>query len=403
MASEHELELISAYVDGELTGEELAAANQLLASRPDLRDYADELRELGQGLAGLPRESLGADFAASVMERIAQATPDWPIRDGLARVPTRGRGIWIRVVVGVLATAAAVTLMVRLGDWTRTPIAQVDPLLGDGAPVDPSRPGDTTPGDIPGDKPPGDGTPGAVLPDHVPGVELVGVAPNMMMVIEVQLTPMGTEQDVFRSAMEMGGIEFQGTIPVTAKLEGQLLRNRYFGPNAAEAQGPAAPTQAPFELVYVVARGRQIDRVYQHLLAGRKQGEVSRLMPDFAIYPGDFDLFKELQLDSELALAQATPSDIPAADPEGAQPGLRVRAQRLAMSMAFQSKLGLGLRAVGGAASALLQGAVASPNSNDTVAPDASPSPPTGDDPLVALQLDKMERQTFGVLFLIRQ
>ena len=62
-------ELISAYFDGELQGADLARAEQLLAASEASRQLLDELRALRGSLQGLPRQSLGADFADRVLRR----------------------------------------------------------------------------------------------------------------------------------------------------------------------------------------------------------------------------------------------------------------------------------------------------------------------------------------------
>ena len=62
-------ELISAYLDDELSREERLRAEQLLLDRADLRRLFEELRGLRQGLRSLPRFSLGDDFGASVLRK----------------------------------------------------------------------------------------------------------------------------------------------------------------------------------------------------------------------------------------------------------------------------------------------------------------------------------------------
>jgi hypothetical protein len=62
-------ELISAYLDDELSREERLRAEQLLLDRADLRRLFEELRGLRQGLRSLPKFSLGDDFGASVLRK----------------------------------------------------------------------------------------------------------------------------------------------------------------------------------------------------------------------------------------------------------------------------------------------------------------------------------------------
>src|SRR5690606_38168612 len=69
MSNERLRELISAYVDDELTADERMRAEQLLASDDALRQYRDELLQLRGALAQLPKYQLPAEFAAGVLQQ----------------------------------------------------------------------------------------------------------------------------------------------------------------------------------------------------------------------------------------------------------------------------------------------------------------------------------------------
>lgn len=62
-------ELISAYHDGEVTPDEAARAERLLADDPDCRQFYDELRALSSTLKSLPAESLGSEFQEQVLRQ----------------------------------------------------------------------------------------------------------------------------------------------------------------------------------------------------------------------------------------------------------------------------------------------------------------------------------------------
>ncbi len=66
-------ELLSAYVDGELTGEELAQVERRLADDPQSRQLVEELRALGQEIQSLPQETVGEDLRATIMQRAERA------------------------------------------------------------------------------------------------------------------------------------------------------------------------------------------------------------------------------------------------------------------------------------------------------------------------------------------
>jgi len=66
-------ELISAYLDGELSSEERARAERLVAEDADSRQLLEELRSLRDSISALPRHQLDANFAETIMDRAERA------------------------------------------------------------------------------------------------------------------------------------------------------------------------------------------------------------------------------------------------------------------------------------------------------------------------------------------
>ncbi|MGD0653738.1 MAG: zf-HC2 domain-containing protein [Thermoguttaceae bacterium] len=64
-------ELLSAYLDGELTADQRAQVEHLLATNPAAGKLLEELRSLSSALKSLPRQQLGEDLSENVL-RIAQ-------------------------------------------------------------------------------------------------------------------------------------------------------------------------------------------------------------------------------------------------------------------------------------------------------------------------------------------
>ena len=60
-------ELLSAYLDGELTAAEQAETERLLAASPAVRQLLDDLRALSAALQSLPQQKLGEDLSAQVL------------------------------------------------------------------------------------------------------------------------------------------------------------------------------------------------------------------------------------------------------------------------------------------------------------------------------------------------
>ena len=67
-------EILSAYLDGQVTGEERARVERLLAEDAEARQVLEELREVSQSVAGLPRHALPDDFAKQI-EASLEARP----------------------------------------------------------------------------------------------------------------------------------------------------------------------------------------------------------------------------------------------------------------------------------------------------------------------------------------
>ncbi len=141
MNIERQQELISAYLDGELTGDEQTAAEALLAESEDARRWLEELRGLQSRVRELPKFSLGADFSQAVLDQAERAMLSgagvgvaaggdsddneedsdetaedhdlhvfYAERDQVDRAAARRR----RIVWSVLAVAAALLIMVVL-------------------------------------------------------------------------------------------------------------------------------------------------------------------------------------------------------------------------------------------------------------------------------------------------
>ena len=68
-------ELLSAYLDGELSADERAAVEARLATDPAAQQLLHELRSVSQSVQALPTESLGRDLSEEIIRRAREATP----------------------------------------------------------------------------------------------------------------------------------------------------------------------------------------------------------------------------------------------------------------------------------------------------------------------------------------
>ncbi len=143
MTTEFPDELISAYLDGELTGDDKSRVEELLMDSVEHRRMFNELRALRDSLKSLPRYSLGDDFADKVVrqtERVmtVPVTPTdvWPVNESPVNLPSSNR----RVVWAMVAVAASLLIAIvypSLSGLLQNPKPEI-------ANVDPSEEGETT-------------------------------------------------------------------------------------------------------------------------------------------------------------------------------------------------------------------------------------------------------------------
>jgi hypothetical protein len=106
--TEKEVQLLSAYLDGEVSEKERAAASVLLASHPSASRFLDDLRNLKSLLHTLPQRPLPRRYTLTRQEALA-ASPGWMVRG-------------LRLLSGVSAAALAVILTLDLlGPFTASP------------------------------------------------------------------------------------------------------------------------------------------------------------------------------------------------------------------------------------------------------------------------------------------
>ncbi len=119
MTMEHREELISAYLDGEVTPEERAQVEQWLANDPAMRRLHDELRGVRDSVQALPRHALDLDLAPLVLRRAEQEVLSGEPRTGPVQIASTAnasvpswsaRRTWRRVLWPAVAIAAALAI-----------------------------------------------------------------------------------------------------------------------------------------------------------------------------------------------------------------------------------------------------------------------------------------------------
>ncbi|HWL10967.1 MAG TPA: zf-HC2 domain-containing protein, partial [Planctomicrobium sp.] len=115
-------ELLSAYLDGELSPSETASLEQRLSTDSSLREQLQELRELSQTLRQLPRSNAPAELHQSVMETIHRLPPITTTTSGAAKSSTKGfsllrRRWWTGVISAGLLLCLLSSLLITPREW----------------------------------------------------------------------------------------------------------------------------------------------------------------------------------------------------------------------------------------------------------------------------------------------
>lgn len=122
-------ELLSAYVDGELTAAERALVEERLRSDPTAAALVDELRSLSSAIKSLPRETLGRDLRAGVLAEVEQARADLDSHGPAAQshsttLPLTPVDRWAGIRRGLVWSALAIAATVLIAIFQPAELAQ---------------------------------------------------------------------------------------------------------------------------------------------------------------------------------------------------------------------------------------------------------------------------------------
>ncbi|MBA4104244.1 MAG: hypothetical protein C0485_00675 [Pirellula sp.] len=122
-------ELLSAYVDGELTAAEHALVEERLRSDPTAAALVDELRSLSSAIKSLPRETLGRDLRAGVLAEVEQARADLDSHGPAAQshsttLPLTPVDRWSGIRRGLVWSALAIAATVLIAVFQPAELAQ---------------------------------------------------------------------------------------------------------------------------------------------------------------------------------------------------------------------------------------------------------------------------------------
>ncbi len=251
--SEAEAELLSGYLDGEVSDEERQRVERGLSENAACRSQLEDLRTLGAELRGLSAFHLDAGFADRVLQRIEEesqtteptgsgTTPE--VQPARRFETPRDRSSWRGFVWTSLAVAAAIVLMVSL---RHVP----------------------TPGPTPGPISPGPLNSPLTLIDRK-------VWDRLVLVYEVSIDPEGVNSGVFFQLLKRHGIRILDTVPVPEREQRSLLKCRFLE-GAEVLDGGAAAGMDEIRLYLVYCSGRQAEAMWTELQHGPQGFASSRM------------------------------------------------------------------------------------------------------------------------------
>lgn len=217
-------ELVSAYVDGELEGDELKLVERLLAESAEHRQLLAEFQSLRASLWVLPTLKLPADFHTRVIERIEEShviPSKEPVRRAGGRPKIRP---WRSVLFAAASLAAVIALTVMLN-------------------------------------PPREARVGSRTLDTVP--VFLQVAPTYVLVYDVTVTSDGQKNKVIGTLLKQLGIVCDPAQRLDKKVARQLRAIR------ESKQAPGATEAVPYATDPATPKSTGKDTVEMSYLAGK--------------------------------------------------------------------------------------------------------------------------------------
>jgi anti-sigma factor RsiW len=267
-AAGDESELISAWVDGELSDSEQVAVQQRLAEDELLRRLFERLSTLQRRLALMPSYRLDDGFAARVIRQIESTSPgpsgtstEYSRDHGAIAVASRRvrrpRAVaWRAAFWTIAAIATAILLMVfvpRGVEPTGQPVAENSRMT---IPLDAVDP--------PVDTPPA--VPEAVSPDpEMSPFRFVSSLRNVQLVLvyEVLVTEEGVSNAAFSHLLRRHGIGFAETAVIKRREQEELLQQRFL--HDVQIADQRAAEMDRVDLFLVRTTGQTADAIYADL------------------------------------------------------------------------------------------------------------------------------------------
>ncbi|HJN10160.1 MAG TPA: zf-HC2 domain-containing protein [Pirellulaceae bacterium] len=253
-------ELLSAYLDNEVTDEERAKVERALADSPETRTSFESLKQVQARLRAIPRFTLADDFH----ERVVREAERRCATQGVA-TDTAGSAVtanWLRFatiaasVAAVLVVALVIAINQRGEEIVKNPNPNRTDLVQE------------------------DSLPPPVHPVSIPQRP----EPESVLVYDLAITSQGQIEDAFGKIVRQAGVAFdprKAGVQLGEDLRTDLLESRF---TAGVNETGVDRVNDPFDvvdMVYVQGTGPQIDEIYANLC----RHEQIRIVLDYAMKP----------------------------------------------------------------------------------------------------------------------
>lgn len=276
-------ELLSAYLDNEVTLEERAEAEKALADSPEARRSFESLKQLQARLQSVPRLTLPADFHDRVVQEAERRAGAREVAAFSAR-PV-GTTKWMRFAAVAVTVAAVLVVAVIIAVKPQDSGTAENPLPGEtDVVVQNPLPGETD--DVVQNPPlPDDNVQNPPLPDdNAIAKSEQRIDLPFIYVLDAAFTRQAQREGAFRKILKGVGVDFdpgQPDVKLDAKQRKDLLDTRLAAGVDQPAAGQVNEQFDIIEMVYMRATGSQIDEIYRQMV----QHPQVRVVSDVAFKP----------------------------------------------------------------------------------------------------------------------
>lgn len=268
-ANEHIDELLSGFLDGKLTAEEMRELDLAMSEDASLKVKLEDLRQLGSDLRSFPKRTLGPDFAnrvlvaaqreAAAMERAGSL--DKPLVQAVPTIPNEvRRGSWRPALASLAALAATLLFAAFISNWFTSPsgdLAQKDSPVEAGS-------AETSSDNLNPEKAPESETkvqnPNGNFVRNDPQMRQRSTEFAMLTIMEIEPSQKAWKENEVSKVLGDAGIAWTNPLKVSDEVIEVLNDTRSIN------RGPSKADGEQIALVMVMANGRSLDKALKKIL-----------------------------------------------------------------------------------------------------------------------------------------